>query len=288
MNRPGKNPRRAPQQMRQTCVALLFAIGVSMMLGFCLFPIAWQLLTALKPTAELMSLPPLFPTAPTLDHFRTVFAERPFARILLNSVVVASCTTVLCLVVGTPAAFALAKLRVPGQRFILLGTLAVSMFPPITLVGSLFFLIRLLHLRDTYWALVLSDLTFALPLALWVLTSFFREVPDDLLHAARLDGCTGLQALTRVFLPVAAPGLVTAGLVTFVFAWNEFLFALTFTATAAARTVPVEVALFPGLHEVPWGEIAAASMIVTLPLLVLVLFLQRYIVAGLTAGAIKG
>lgn len=258
------------------------------MLGFCLAPVAWQCLTALKPTTDLVSLPPLFPTAPTLDHFRTVFAERPFARILLNSAVVAACTTVVCLVVGTPAAFALAKLRVPGQRVILLGTLAVSMFPPITIVGSLFLLIRLLHLRDTYWALVLSDTTFALPLTLWVLTSFFREVPDDLLRAARVDGCTALQALTHVFLPVVAPGLVTAALLTFVFTWNEFLFALTFTTTAAARTVPVEIALFPGLHEVPWGEIAAATMVVTLPLLVLVGLLQRRIVAGLTAGAIKG
>jgi len=288
MDRSRKNWWRARQNPRQTGVSLPFAIGVGVMLSFCLFPVLWQLLTALKPTAELVSLPPFFPTAPTLDHFRAVFAERPFAHILFNSVVVALCTTGLCLVVGTPAAFALAKLRVPGQRLILLGTLAVSMFPPITLVGSLFFLIRLLHLRDTYWALVLSDLTFALPLALWVLTSFFREVPDDLLHAAQVDGCTALQALTRVLLPVVTPGLVTAGLLTFVFTWNEFLFALTFTATAAARTVPVEIALFPGLHEVPWGEIAAAAIIVTLPLLVFVVFLQRRLVAGLTAGAVKG
>jgi multiple sugar transport system permease protein len=273
---------------KQAGSAFLFVVGVSLMLSFCLFPVIWQLLTALKPTAELVSLPPFFPTAPTLAHFYTVFAERPFARILFNSAIVASCTTVLCLVVATPAAFALAKLHVPGQRLILLGTLAVSMFPPITLVGSLFFLIRLLHLRDTYWALILSDLTFALPLALWVLTSFFREVPNDLLHAAQVDGCTALQALLWVLLPVVTPGLVTAGLLTFVFAWNEFLFALTFTATVAARTVPVEIALFPGLHEVPWGEIAAAAVIVTLPLLILVVFLQRHFVAGLTAGAIKG
>jgi multiple sugar transport system permease protein len=288
MHWPRKNSGRTSKNIKQAGFSLLFVVGVSLMLSFCLFPVVWQLLTALKPPAELVSLPPFFPTAPTLDHFHTVFAERPFAHILFNSVVVALCTTALCLVVATPAAFALAKLRVPGQRLILLGTLAVSMFPPITLVGSLFFLIRLLHLRDTYWALVLSDLTFALPLALWVLTSFFREVPDDLLHAAQVDGCTALQALLRVLLPVVAPGFVTAGLLTFVFAWNEFLFALTFTATVAARTVPVEIALFPGLHEVPWGEIAAATVIVTLPLLILVVFLQRHFVAGLTAGAIKG
>jgi len=277
----------SPKMIRASA-SLLLALGVSTLLGFCLLPIAWQLLTALKPTAELVSLPPLFPTVLTLDHFRAVFAERPFARILFNSAVVAACTTILCLVVGTPAAFALAKLRVPGQRVILLSTLAASMFPPITIVGSLFLLIRLLHLRDTYWALVLSDTTFALPLTLWVLTSFFREVPDSLLHAARVDGCTALQTLLYVFLPVVTPGLVTTAVLTFVFAWNEFLFALSFTATAAARTVPVEIALFPGLHEVPWGETAAATIVVTLPLLILVGLLQRHIVAGLTAGAIKG
>ena len=275
-------------QMTQVGTALLFALAVIIMLGFCLLPVAWQLLTALKPTAELVSLPPLFPSAPTLDHFRTVFAERPFARILLNSAVVSTCTTALGLAVGTPAAFALAKLHFPGQQVILLGTLAVSMFPQIAIVGALFLLIRLLHLRDTYWALILSDTTFALPLVIWVLTSFFRDVPNDLLRAARVDGCTAFQALTHVFLPVVAPGLVTAAVLTFVFSWNEFLFALTFTATASARTVPVEIALFPGLHEVPWGELAAATMVVTLPLLVLVGLLQRRIVAGLTAGAVKG
>jgi multiple sugar transport system permease protein len=162
------------------------------------------------------------------------------------------------------------------------------MFPPIAIVGALFLLIRALHLRDTYWALILSDTTFALPLTIWMLVSFFRDVPDDLVRAARVDGCTALQILVQVCLPVITPGLVTTALLTFVVTWNEFLFALTFTTTAAARTAPVEIALFPGLHEIPWGEIAAAAMIVTTPLLVLVGLLQRHIVAGLTAGAVKG
>lgn len=267
---------------------LLFSLAVILLLSFCLFPITWQLLTALKPTAELMMLPPLLPTSLTLDHFATVFAERPFARILLNSAVVAGGTTLLCLVIGAPAAFALAKLRVPARQPILLGILSVSMFPPIAVVGALFLLLRLLHLRDTLWALIVSDTTFALPLTVWVLTSFFRDIPDDLLRAARVDGCTAFQALVHVFLPVVTPGLVTAALLAFVFTWNEFLFALTFTATEAARTAPVEIALFPGLHEVPWGEIAAAAMIVTLPILMIVIAVQRRIVAGLTGGAVKG
>jgi multiple sugar transport system permease protein len=262
--------------LSQSVHSLFFAGAVSAMLAFCLLPVAWQLLTALKPTSELASLPPFFPSALTLDHFRTVFAERSFARILLNSAVVAVCRTVLCLALGAPAAFALAKLRVRGQRIILLSTLAVSMFPPIAIVGALFLLVRALHLRDTYWALILSDTTFALPLTIWMLVSFFRDVPDDLVRAARVDGCTALQILVQVCLPVITPGLVTTALLTFVVTWNEFLFALTFTTTAAARTAPVEIALFPGLHEIPWGEIAAAAMIVTTPLLVLVGLLQRH------------
>lgn len=274
--------------LRRMIPWLLLSVGLALTLSFCLFPVLWQLITALKPTAELVTLPPFFPTQPTLEHFYSVFAERPFARILFNSTGVAVLTTVVCLIIGTPAAFAFAKLQVPGRRTMLLAMLAVSMFPPIAIVSSLFLLIRFLHLRDTWWALILADATFALPLTIWVLTSFLRDVSDDLLRAARVDGCSAWQALLYVFLPVVAPGLVTAALLTFVFAWNEFLFALTFTATDASRTVPVEISLFPGLHEIPWGELAAASLIVTLPVLVVVITLQRRLVAGLTAGAVKG
>ena len=288
MNTNSTPPPRASRRANQIGPVLLFALALTLVLGFCLFPLAWQMLTALKPAAELATLPPLLPSVMTLDHFYTVFAERPFGRILLNSMVVALGTTTLCLLIGIPAAFALAKLRLRGRRPILLGILTVSMFPPIAVVGSLFLLFRLLHLRDTYWALILSDTTFALPLTVWVLTSFFREIPDDLLRAARVDGCTALQALRYVCLPVVTPGLVTAALLTFVFTWNEFLFALTFTTTEAARTAPVEISLFPGLHEMPWGEIAAATMVVTLPIVVLVIAVQRRIIAGLTAGAVKG
>lgn len=288
MGATSKSLRDQLPTLRQVLRVFLLSFAVILLLGFCLFPIAWQLLTALKPTAELVTLPPLLPSTLTLDHFASVFAEGSFVRILFNSTVVAVGTTLLCLALGAPAAFALAKLNVPARRPILLGVLSVSMFPPIAVVGPLFLLIRFLHLRDTFWALIVSDTTFALPLTVWVLTNFFRDVPDDLLRAARVDGCSALQALVYVFLPIVTPGIVTAALLTFVFTWNEFLFALTFTATEAARTATVEISLFPGVHEVPWGEMAAAAIIVTLPILIIVLAVQRRIVAGLTAGAIKG
>jgi multiple sugar transport system permease protein len=278
----------APLSFSSVSVSLLYLLVVGLVVTFSLAPYLWQLLTSLKSSGELASLPPLLPHHPTLTHYAAIFQERPFGRILLNSGVVAAATTLLCLVLGAPAAFAIARMPFVGRRFLLLGALSVSMFPPIATVTPLFLVIRGLGLRDTYPALILPYATFALPLTLWMLTSFFREVPQDLYRAAQVDGCTPLQALLKVFLPVSAPGLVSVAILVFIFSWNEFLFALTFTATEASRTVPVEISLFPGLHEVPWGEISAASVVVSLPLILLVFLFQRRIISGLTAGAIKG
>jgi multiple sugar transport system permease protein len=155
-------------------------------------------------------------------------------------------------------------------------------------VSPLYFIIRGLGLRDTWWALIMTYTTFTLPLTVWVLTNFFREIPDEIYRAARVDGCSPFQAFIKIMLPLAAPGIFTTAILVFIFSWNEFLFALTFTATPASRTIPVAIALFPGLHEVPWGDIAAASVVVTVPLIVLVFAFQRRIVEGLTAGAVKG
>jgi multiple sugar transport system permease protein len=177
---------------------------------------------------------------------------------------------------------------VKRKGFILITILSVSMFPPIATVSPLFLIIRSMGLRDTYLALIFPYATFALPLSIWILTNFFREIPDELNEAAVIDGCTPFQTFRRIFLPLAAPGVFTAAILIFIFAWNEFLLALTFTATEKSRTIPVGIALFPGLHEIPWAEIAAASIIVTVPLILIVLIFQRRILAGLTAGAVKG
>jgi multiple sugar transport system permease protein len=264
------------------------AIGVLAVLAFCLGPLLWQLLTSVKPPAELTRLPPLLPQEPTAENYRLVFApERAFARILMNSFIVAGTTTLICLLVGSSAAFALAKLQFRGKRLLLLSALAISMFPPIATVSPLYLIVRALGLRDNLVGLILVYTTFSLPLTLWILTNFFRDVPDELYKAARIDGCTPIGAFRHVMLPLAMPGIATTGILVFIFAWNEFLYALTFTATEKSRTVPVAIALFAGIHEVPWGEIAAASTVVILPLLVLVVLFQRRIVAGLTAGAVK-
>ncbi|HLC42750.1 MAG TPA: carbohydrate ABC transporter permease [Methylomirabilota bacterium] len=255
---------------------------------FCLGPVLWQLVTSLKPEPELTRLPPILPVHPTLTHYAAIFSGHPFFRIILNSFIVAATTTGLSLGIGSLAAFALARLGFGGKRILLGVALAISMFPPISIVSPLYLVIRALGLRDTWWALVVTHTTFALPLTLWILTSFFREVPGELYRAAQLDGCTPLGAFRRVLLPLATPGLAAAAILVFIFSWNEFLFALTFTTTEASRTVPVGIALFPGLHEVPYGELAAASLVVTVPIILLVLFFQRRIVEGLTAGAVKG
>lgn len=270
--------------MRRTGL-LVTVLGI---LAWCLGPFLWQAITSLKPDADLVRLPPLLPGAPTLDHYRAVLSSATFVRVIGNSAVVASCSTVLSLAIGSLAAFGLAKLRVPLRGAILLFVLSASMFPPIATVSPLYLVVRALELRDTLWALIMTYTTFTLPLTIWVLTHFFRGIPDDIYRASQIDGCGPLQSFLRIMLPIAAPGLVTAGILSFIFSWNEFLFALTFTATESSRTIPVAIALFPGLHEVPWGDIAAASVIVTLPLVLLVLLFQRKIVEGLTAGAVKG
>jgi multiple sugar transport system permease protein len=255
---------------------------------FCLGPVVWQAISSLKPDTELTTLPPILPENPTLGHYTAVFRDQPFLRIIFNSLIVASTTTLLCLMIGSVAGFALAWLGFKGKGAILGIALAISMFPPIATVSPLYLVIRALGLRDTWWALVMTHTTFALPLTLWILTSFFREIPGEIYKAAQMDGCTPLQAFYKILLPLSAPGLATTAILVFIFSWNEFLFALTFTTTEASRTIPVGIALFPGLHEVPYGDIAAASLIVTLPVILLTLVFQRRIVEGLTAGAVKG
>ena len=250
-------------------------------------PFFWQLLTSLKPEGELLKLPPLLPTELTLVHYRVVLEQSTLPRALLNSLGIAVLTTGLALVLGLPAAYALARLPVAGRRMLLLGIVASTAFPQIATVSPLYLLVRELGLRDTWTALVLAHASFALPLTIWLLAGFIREIPRALEESASVDGA-GLVATFRwVIGPVLAPGLASAALLAFLFSWNEFLFAYTFTATEASRTIPVALALFPGVFEVPWGDIAAASMLASLPTVLIVVGLQRYLIQGLLAGAVK-
>jgi multiple sugar transport system permease protein len=256
---------------------------------YALIPVAWILSLSLKPAAELNDKR-FLPSSVSLEHYRAIFTDPQFPAALWNSFGIAGVATLLSVTLGVFAAYAIVRLRFPGRRLVLGGALTVAMFPPVAVIGPLFELWRKLGLFDTWAGLVLPYMTFTLPLAIWTLAAFFRDIPWDLDKAARVDGARPLQAFVHVLAPLAAPGVFTAAILVFLFAWNDFLFAISLTSTNAARTVPAAIAFFTGSSrfELPTGSIAAASVVVTLPVVLLVLLFQRRIVAGLTAGAVKG
>jgi len=250
-------------------------------------PVGWQVLTSVTPSSELLDAARWWPSRLTLAHYHAVLVQSPLPRALVNSAGVAALSTLLATALGTLGAYALARLPVPGRRSLMLGIVLSTAFPAIATVAPLYLIVRALGLRDTWWALILANASFALPLMLWLVTGFLRELPRELEEAAFVDGTGRLGALRHVVLPAAAPGVAAGALITFLFTWNEFLFAYTFTATEASRTVPVALALFPGVFEVPWGDIAAAALLASAPPILIVFGLQKYLVRGLLAGALK-
>ncbi|TCP08462.1 trehalose/maltose transport system permease protein [Crenobacter luteus] len=262
---------------------------VAVVLVFALYPFVYAIATSLKEGAALFSTA-LLPAHPSLANYRSVFADQPFGANLLNSVLVASGVVLLSLGLALLAAYALGRVSFRGRGVLLMTILAVSMFPQVAVLSGLFELISLLGLYDHLGALVLADLIFTLPFTVWILVTFMRELPKELEEAALMDGVGVLTLIFRIFLPLLWPALAATALLAFIAAWNEFLFALTFTLSSEERTVPVAIALLSGgsSYELPWGQIMAASVIVTVPLILLVLVFQRHIVSGLTAGAVKG
>ena len=253
-----------------------------------LFPIYWVLVASVTPEDQLLAAPSLLPQSPILDHYRTLFDARDFWTPVRNSLVVASLTTLLSVTLGSGCAYAMARLRFPGKAPLLALVLAVAMFPQISIVSPLYLVLRELRLLNTYPGLVLPYLTFAMPLTIWLLVGFFRQLPAQLEEAAFMDGASRLRALWTIVLPLSTPGLATTAILTFLYSWNEFLFALSFALGPDRYTVPVAIALFRGQYQVPWGQILAAAVVATVPVAVLVLVAQRRIVSGLTAGAVKG
>ena len=264
-------------------------LAVAAIVVFCLFPFYWLINISLKTGNDLLSSA-LFPPNPTLKNYQSVFENPDFTAALRNSAVVALSTTVLALTVGSFCAYALARLRLRGKFVILAIVLTISTFPQIAIAAPLFKLWSDIGLFNTWLGLIIPYLTFALPLSVYILVSFFKEIPKDLEEAALVDGATHFEAFRKVVVPLAAPGLATAGILTFIGAWNEFLLAVTLTSSSKARTVPAAIAFFTGAteHEVAYGSISAASVVISVPLILLVLFFQKRIVAGLTAGAVKG
>lgn len=268
---------------------VLFYALVVFIVVVSVFPFYYAILTSFKSGTDLFRIT-YWPTSFSLGNYVEVLGVGSFPRNLLNSIFVATGVVLLALFFAITAAFALSRVRFRGRSLLLITILAVSMFPQIAVLAGLFEVIRALGIYNTPWALIFSYTIFTLPFTVWVLTTFMRDLPVEIEEAAIVDGATPWVIITRVFMPLMWPALVTTGLLAFIAAWNEFLFALTFTSSTSTRTVPVAIALLSGgsQHEIPWGAIMAASVIVTVPLVVLVLVFQRKIISGLTAGGVKG
>ena len=266
-----------------------WSVAILVVVVFSLVPVVWILMLSLKTSASATD-GSFIPHHWTLSNYSDIFKAGIFTSALRNSIGIALISTVLAVALASAAAYAIARLDFPGKRLILVVSLGVAMFPQISLVGPLYNLWRQIGLYDTWPGLIIPYMTFALPLSIYTLSAFFREIPWELEQAAQVDGATPFQAFRRIIVPLATPGLVTTFIIVFIICWNDFVFAISLTSTTRAETVPAAISSFPGVSQftVPYGDIAAAAVVVTIPVLLMVLFFQRRIVAGLTAGAVKG
>ena len=273
--------------MRYTSKQVWLLSGILLSVMGSLFPFFWFVITSIKSQVRVEAIPPTWFPDWNFSFYQTVFTDHQFLRYIGNSLMVAGSTTVVALILGVPAAYALVRVRMAGKVWILGGLLTVSMFPQIVIVGPIWQMLSTMGGLNTHWGLVLPYVALTLPLAIWILATFFKELPTELEEAARVDGCTTVQTMLKVMAPLAAPGIFTAAILTFIYAWNEFFLALLLLTDPLKQTLPVGIALFQGEFTMPWGEIAAASVLATLPLVVIVLVFQKGIVSGLSAGAVK-
>jgi multiple sugar transport system permease protein len=285
---------------RKTSVGTL--VGFLIILVWCLLPVAWIISLSFKTSAETaVGSPQFLPKDPSWQNYKDVLGfgtitpgqegtHTDFLDALRNSFGIAIIATLLAVIFATFAAYAIARLDFKGKRLVLSLALAIAMFPVVALVGPLFDMWRTLHLFNTWPGLIIPYMSFTLPLAIWTLSAFFREIPWEMEQAAQVDGATSWQAFRKVIVPLAAPGVFTAAILTFFFAWNEFVLAISLTSTTKSRTVPAQMAFFvgPDPFNPPYGQLATASVVVTIPIIIIVLLFQRKIVAGLTSGAVKG
>ena len=266
-------------------------IGFALIMIWCLLPVAWIISLSFKSVEETSAGSAQFlPKDPTMENYSAILDNGDFTRALINSFGISLIATVLSVIFATLAAYAIARLEFKGKRIVLSMALAIAMFPVVSLVGPLFDMWRTFGLFDTWPGLIIPYMTFTLPLAIWTLSAFFREIPWEMEQAAQVDGATSWQAFRKVIVPLAAPGVFTAAILTFFFAWNEFVLAISLTSTIRSRTVPAQMSFFvgPDPFNPPYSQLATASVIVTIPVIIIVLLFQRKIVAGLTSGAVKG
>lgn len=267
---------------------MVFFFFVTAVVFLSLLPFLWFLITSLKTPVEVTAIPPAIIPSFSFDFYLSAFRSYNLLLYLKNSAIVASSTTFVCMTLATLAGYALSRTRIAGKGLWLGLFLSVSMFPQISIAGPVWIILRDLGLLNSYTGLVLPYVALTLPLAVWIMATFFRDFPWELEHAALIDGCSRIRAIFRIVLPLSAPGFFTASILVFIYTWNEFFFALLIMTDPHMQTLPVGIALFPGEFTMPWGEIAAASVVSTVPLIVMVLFFQKRIIQGLTAGSIKG
>jgi len=267
----------------------LWSLSIAIIVILSLVPVVWIISLSFKDPSTIGD-GSFLPTKWSWTNYSGIFKQSVFTDALRNSIGIALISTVIAVVIACFAAYAIARLEFPGRRVILIASLGIAMFPPISLVGPLYNLWRNIGLYDTWPGLIIPYMTFALPLSIFTLSAFFREIPWELEQAAQVDGATPFQAFLKVIAPLAAPGIFTTAILVFIFAWNDFVFAVSLTSTGAAQTVPAAISSFPGASQFtePIGSVAAAAVIVTIPMIILVLLFQRRIVSGLTAGAVKG
>ena len=277
------------KESKPVVLKVLFWIMVVIILVFNLFPFLYALVSSFRPSQELFSTQ-ILPRSLTIDHYLAVFKDPRFVMSLVNSIIIAGVTVLIALGLGSLCAYALGRLPFRYKGFVLYLVLTMTMFPQIAVLSGLFVMLKTLGLFNTRPGLILTYLIFSMPFTIWVMTQYFRSLPKELEEAAYVDGASPLTVFWEVLLPLTVPGMISTGLLAFIGAWNEFLFALTFTVTDNMKTVPVVISQFSGVsaYEQPWGSIMAASMVVTIPLIFMVMYFQNRIVAGLTAGAVKG
>ncbi len=278
-----------PQQERSSrtgrkLMSALYYFTIIACMFFFLLPLLWMLLNALKTPLQIVQLPPKLIFEPTLDNFRNVFNQQNFLRYIWNSLVIAAGSTVLGLVLGLPAAFSIARYK---QKKLAVFILISRMVPGITFLLPLFIMFRTFSMVDTYTSLILAHLLVGLPFIVWVMVPFFESIPNDLMEAARVDGCSIFATFIKIILPISLPGVVTGGILSFIFSWNNFMFSVVL-ASNRTKTVPVAIFNFISYAQIDWGGLMAAAVVITLPVLVITIVTQKYVIRGLTAGAVKG
>lgn len=278
-----------PKVLKKVTNNVLLYILFAFVLLTIVFPFLWQLMTSFKSPDEMWLIPPTWiPQKFNLSYYKAVIFERPFLIYLKNSLIIAGCSTLSCIVFTAPAAYAIARLKFVGQKILPSFVLTISMFPAIAIISALYLVMRQLSLLNSYLGIILVYTTITIPLSLWNLISFFRTIPKEMEESAKVDGASTFYCFLRIILPLAKPGIFTVSILVFISAWNEFIYALTFNTKDTMRTVTVGISLFAGEFTLPWGDMAAASVIVTVPLIIMVLIFQNRIVSGITAGAVKG